>query len=642
MDKYLKNKKIDRFKCEIEPQEILLDSLARKKEEEIGVSEKKLEFPLSQKIIQRFLIIFLILIFILFAKTFQLQILDGTTLSLRAEENKLTEHAIRPERGVIYDKKLRQLVFNKPSFDLVYDKRDLSLSSKETIEIFQEVSKIIQKDLNTLVEQIETSNWAQVLISENLDHETLILLETKIDQLAGFQIKKNTIRDYRDGLSFAHLIGYTGKIDPAELKVFEGYHPTDYIGKTGLEKSYERILRGEPGELQIKKDALGRKKGEFIKSPSEDGKSLVLWIDSELQKKIEKELKKMLKSVGSQKAVAVAIDPRSGGVLALVSIPGIDNNHFSHGISLKDFKKILEDPLSPLFHRAISGEYSIGSIIKPLLAVAALEEDLIDPEKQILTQGKIQIPHQYNPDIVYTFRDWRVHGWTDMRKAIADSVNVYFYAIGGGYKDQEGLRPAKIKKYLELFGWGSKTGVGLPDESKGLLPSPAWKKAVKNEGWWDGDTYLLSIGQGDILATPIQVAAAFAAIANNGILYQPQIVQKILDGENNSAQEIRSKIIRKDFINPENLLVVRQGMRQAVTRGTATILNNLPVKAAAKTGTAQTAKQGHFHHWVTVFAPYDDPEIVLTLMIESIEGIRAATLPVAEAVLEWYFTPTLP
>jgi penicillin-binding protein 2 len=229
-----------------------------------------------------------------------------------------------------------------------------------------------------------------------------------------------------------------------------------------------------------------------------------------------------------------------------------------------------------------------------------------------------------------------------MRKAIAESCDVYFYTIGGGYKNQPGLGPSRIKKYLELFGWGNKTQIDLPGESEGFIPSPTWKKETKKENWWDGDTYNLSIGQGDILITPLQVATAFVAIANGGTLFQPQVVKQIIDNNKNVIEEIPSKILRENFIDPENLQVVREGMRMGVTGegaplASASSLNYLPVKVAVKTGTAETSKPNYYHKWITVFAPYDDPQIVLTIMIESVRDTQPTAIPVAKEVLNWYF-----
>jgi len=227
---------------------------------------------------------------------------------------------------------------------------------------------------------------------------------------------------------------------------------------------------------------------------------------------------------------------------------------------------------------------------------------------------------------------------------LAESCNVYFYRLGGGYKTQDGLGPTKIKEYLSMFGWEDKTGIDLPGEVAGFVPDKAWKKRVLGQGWWDGDTYHLSIGQGYLQITPIEVAVSFMPIANYGKIYKPQIVKEIINSETKELiEEISPEIVKQDFLNADNIEVVRQGMRQAVSgynslNASALILNSLPVKAAAKTGTAETSRENIYHNWVTVFAPYDDPEIVMTIMIEGVEGVRAATLPVAYNVLNWYFT----
>ena len=348
----------------------------------------------------------------------------------------------------------------------------------------------------------------------------------------------------------------------------------------------------------------------------------------------------------------MALDPNTGGVLALVSLPTFDNNLFNKGTDPEILEKILTDPLKPLFNRVISGQYPVGSTIKPLIAIAALQEKIISPFKKINCQGKIVVPHKYNPEIVYEYRDWTVHGPTDLKKAIAESCNVYFYTIGGGYGDQEGLGPTRIKKYLKLFGWGQKTKIDLVGETQGFLPDPEWKKSYfKNpidKIWRDGDTYNLSIGQGYISISPLQVALAFSAIANGGTLYKPQIVQKIIEGSIDSpkiVKEFKPEILRQNFIDPKNLQIVREGMRWAVTgfnspHASATLLNDLPVKVAAKTGTAEVWKKGErfYHTWITVFAPYEKPEIVLTIMMEDVKGLSQLTvLPVAKEILSWYF-----
>jgi len=600
-----KNKKINvKSQKEIEPQEIFSDQFTR------------LEVPLSKKALKGTLLFFIIFLFFLFVKTFQFQILENKKYSVLANENKFIFHSIIAARGVIYDSQGEQLVFNESSFDLVLDEDKLPEDESERIRVLEEV------------EEITKGNY------DNLDHQTLVLLETKIAQFPGFQIEQNSIRYYKEGSSFAHLIGYTGKESDEE-----------YVGRDGLEKSYEEILRKNPGKIRIKRDAFGNLLSKEIISLPESGKSLVLWLDSGLEKKIEQTLNNVLQNIGAEKAVGVALNPKTGGVLALVSIPSYDNNLFSKGADQEALKNLLQDPQeqNPLFNRAIAGLYPTGSTIKPLIASAALEEEIISPSKKINCQGKIVIPHRYDPEVSTEKQDWRVHGLTNMKKAIAESCNVYFYTVGGGYENQEGLGPSRIKEYLELFGWGKKTGIDLPAETNGLIPFPDWKKEVKEENWWDGDTYNLSIGQGDIKVTPLQVASAFVAIANKGTLYKPKVVKQIVDSEKNLIEEIRSEILRENFINPENLEIVRQGMRMAVTGegspyASAILLNSLPVSAAAKTGTAETFRSDYYHNWIAVFAPYDDPEIVLIIMIEDIEGLQSAVLPVAKEVLNWYFT----
>lgn len=651
-----KNQKKNGPHVDIEPHEILLDKLARKKDEELGVSEKKLEVPLLKIILQGLLIFSLLLIFLLFTKTFQLQILDHKNFLALAEENKYVLRQIQAERGVIYDRNLKQLVFNQSSFDLILEKSKLPSFDEERIKILKEISQILALDYGVLEKKIDESENSQISIAENLGHKTLIILETKLtEEFPGFQIVNNPIREYREGKNFSHLIGYTGRIQSEELKKEpQLYLTTDYVGRLGVENSYEEVLRKNPGQMRIEKDALGNIiSQEIIQSP-ESGQSMVLWLDSDLQKKTREVLEKKCDELGINGAAAIALDPNTGGVLSLVSLPGFDNNLFQKGADPEELQELLDDPfqLEPLFNRAIAGRgYLTGSVIKPFIASAALEEKIISPEKQIYVGGFIEVPDQYNPEKTYIYRDWKVHGWTDLRKAIANSVNVYFYAIGGGYEGQTGLGPTKIKKYLELFGWGEKTGIDLSNEGTGLVPDPEWKKSYftekKDQAWYDGNTYYLSIGQEYVSATPLQVAVASVAIANGGKLFQPKVVKSIVDTSMSSfriVEELEPKIIRENFIDSKNIQVVREGMRQTVTSGTATgWLNLLPVSSAAKTGSAQTGKFDEYgnellHNWITVFAPYENPEIVLTIMMEDVSGVMGGPLPVAKEILEWYFT----
>ena len=630
---FSKKFKIKNFRGDIEPHEVFLDKLAKKREEEFGITEKKLEIPIQEQLSYIILGIFFACLFVFLFKLFYLQIVEGKNYSVLSDNNKTRISFIRPERGVIYDKNLKQLVFNSSAFDLVCDKRDLFSSSEDSTRIVEEVAQIVGKDVQTLKKEIEDSEKPKVLIAENLSHETLLLLETKIKELPGFEIEESTVRDYISGPLFSHLLGFTGKISSQEMNSLIDYSISDSIGKTGIEKSYEEILRGKPGKIEKEKDALGRKKSEELSSLPEEGKSLVLYLDADLQEKIFTELEKTLQNVGAKKAAAVALDPNTGGILAMVSLPSFDNNLFSKGISPDELQKIQNNSLQPFFNRVVSGQYSVGSTIKPLLASAALQEKIISPEEKINCEGVISIKNPYYPEVepeYYYYNDWKVHGITDMRKAIAESCNIYFYRLGGGYKDFKGLGAERISKYLSLFGWGKKTEVDMPGEAAGLIPDPSWQGQI-------GDIYHLSIGQSYVLASPLQVATAFMAIANAGTIYKPRIVQKIIDSEKKTVLDSKPEILCQNFIDPQNLQVVREGMRAGVTYGSSVLLNSLPVKAAAKTGTAQTPKDNYYHNWITVFAPSENPQIVLTIIIEDVEGKLGAPIPAARDILEWYF-----
>ena len=622
------------FKEDVEPHEILLDSLAKKKEEELGFSEEKLEIPVLKKIIQgTFIFCFLIILFI-FGKTFQLQVVQGEDFLLLAERNKFIIRQIQAERGVIYDKNMEQLVFNRSTFSFVCQGEEISSLLPLSLPLEAREAEMGDESKDS------SSRFADARVIENLSHEQLIFLEARIDEFPGCEIKTNIVREYKDGQVFSHLLGYMGKIKEEEFKLNRDFYLIDdYIGRTGLENYYEEYLRKNPGKVKIERDTLGNLFSEQVVSLPESGNSLALWLDADLQRKAYQELEKKYKEVNAKGGVIVALDPNTGGVLSLVSLPGFDNNLFQKGKDPESLQALFDDPKKtfPLFNRAISGRYLTGSTIKPLTALAALEEKIINPEKQIYGSAYIEIPHRYDPSIFYRFRDWTVHGWVDMRKAIAQSCNIYFYTIGGGYKEQKGLGPTKIKEYLELFGWAKKTGIDLSNEINGFIPDVEWKQRVLNEGWWDGDTYHLSIGQGYIQITPLEVAASYISIANQGTLYQPKVVKEIIE-----VKEIEPEIINQNFVDSKNIEIVRQGMRQAVTgynspQASAVILNSLPVSAAAKTGTAELGND-RYHNWVTVFAPYENPEIVLTVMIEDVKGLHAAALPVAKEILEWYFS----
>ncbi len=659
-DKYKINTK---RKDEIEFYEIFLDRLAKKKEEESNLSEKKIEAPLDIKIIRIVLGCFLFLLLILFFRVSYFQTIKGDVYGQISERNKTRTHLSVPERGIIYDKSLKQLVWNDSSFDLICDKRYLFSSTIQGSEIINKISEIIEKDTEKLKEIIEKSEKSLILVEPNLSHQKLILIEANLEKLTGCNLEESFSRKYIESPSIFQFLGYTRRINEKEFAEKENYSINDYIGKSGIEKYYEDVLRGTPGIVRYEKDALGEKRGEETLTDSQPGKSLILHLDIDLQTKISESLEKNMERIGAQKAAAVAINPQNGGVLAMNSIPTVDNNFFNQLLTQEKWEEIKANGFNLLLNRAISGEYLTGSTIKPLIGLAALEEGIISAKKSLFAPLELCLLNRYS-GLRECFRDWEFHGWTDMRRAIAESVNPYFYIIGGGYTrpgfaDQrlpnsfQGLGDEKIKKWLNIFNWGEKTEIDLPSEIAGRVPDSEWKKNYfsnpSNQIWTIGDNYNLSIGQGDIRITPLQVATSFTAIANGSTIYQPQIVDKIIKNSSslnyvtstenlkNEIKNIEPKIIKENFADTENIEVIREGMRQAVTSGSARLLNDLPVKVAAKTGTAQIPKEGHFHHWLVLFAPYENPEIVLVFLVEEVEGLQSITLPVAKEVLSWYF-----
>ncbi|HQB84842.1 MAG TPA: penicillin-binding protein 2 [Candidatus Pacearchaeota archaeon] len=612
---------------EIQPQEIFLDKISYDRGE-IGL---KMNVSLSARAFYLLFLLFFSSFLILGCKSFSLQVVHGEDYYEMAQKNKFAYKDIESSRGIIYDRNMNQLVFNRPKFSLVYTKSD----SDQEFDFINELSKNLNLDYDDIVEKINNSKNEKIVILEDINQKDLIFLEIKTKNLDNFEIEKKMIREYDNAEAFSHLIGYTGKISPEELS--SDYSLKDYIGKTGLEKFYEDYLRINPGKLKIEKDAVGRIKSEEVADMAESGNSLVLWIDAGLQKKSYESLENMVNSLDSKGAVAIAINPKNGGVLAMVSYPGFDSNAFARGISSSGLAELFEDNRNPLFNRAVSGTYPAGSTIKPIIGTAVLEEELVSPEKQFYSSGQISVTNPWNPSQPSIFRDWQAHGWVDLRRAIAVSSNVYFYTVGGGYGGQKGLGAVIMKKYLEMFGWNSKTGIDIPQEKEGFLPDPDWKKENIGSSWTVGDDYNMSIGQGYMFTTPIEVVNSFVAIANRGTLYRPMILKEVLDNNGQVIEKKEVEVLNHDFVKKENLEIVREGMRLAVTEGSATTLNSLPVAVAAKTGTAQIPKAGYYHNWVTVFAPYEDPEIVLTVMIEEVEGVRAAALPVAKEILEWYF-----
>jgi len=567
-----------------------------------------------------------------------------------AEGNRIRLRPIPAERGVFYDNQGRQLTQNIPSFSLVVTPRDLPRDADQRELVLQKAAvraDVPYSQVADLIQQYGAFGYESLVIKENLDHTAALRLYIQNTDLPGVAIESGTKRNYLNQLPFdqsssgtlsdifslSHLFGYVGKLDIEELRALKesGYLASDEIGKTGLEKKYETNLRGQYGKKKIEVDALGREQIILAEDPPTAGANLHLTLDAQAQAILESLLSKRLRALNLKRAAAIALDPRTGGILAMVSLPAFNDNDFSGGITKDNYQKYLDSEDQPLFNRAISGVYPSGSTVKPLIVAAALEEKVITKNTTVNSVGGIQVGRWF-------FKDWKAggHGITNAVRAIAWSVNSFFYYIGGGYGNFVGLGVDRLIKYFYLFNLGQTTGVDLPGERSGFVPSPDWKEETKGEQWYVGDTYNLSIGQGDLLVTPLQVAVWTAVMANGGQIVTPHLADYFTDLDGRQIPVNDFSIKKKNIISPGSIEVARQGMRECVVGGSCQLLGNLPFAAAGKTGTAQWNSNRPTHAWFTGFAPYNNPQIVVAVLAEEGGEGSVAAMPVARDFLAWW------
>lgn len=617
------------------------EELARRNKNFLGLS-------MTQSRQRIFLSLVMFGLFILFGRAIYLQAFRGQHYLGVAENNRIRTRNLPAPRGIIYDSQGVALSKNIPGFAVYIVPFDLMASiEKESSAIAWLNENLGDEKIKDSLKKIksigpyEKEYYEPVLLTDDLEYAQAIAMRIDSVKYPGVAVELAAKREYlaasadnRIVSSLSHIIGYEGKISKDEYQKLgdSGYLLNDFIGKTGIEASFESQLRGLYGKEQIEVDATGKAVKILAQEELQKGDNIYLTVDSKVQAKLESIMRAKMNMLGKTKAVAIVEDPNNGQILAMVSLPSFDNNDFAAGISQTEYAALLNNEDKPLYNRAISGEYPSGSIIKPVIATAALEEGIINENTSFLSAGGIRIDQWFFPD-------WKAdgHGMTNVRKALADSVNTFFYIVGGGYLDFQGLGVYKIKQYAEKFGLGKETGIDLPNEKSGFLPTPEWKIAAKKEEWYIGDTYHEAIGQGDLLVTPLQVVDYACALANRGTLYKPQVVMKYFSQEKNQEIEVLPTILNTNFVQQANLEIVRQGMRQAVTQGTAKILNALPVSAAAKTGTAQWQDGKNAHSWFVAFAPYEKPQIAIAVLVEEGGEGTAAAAPVAFEFMNWYF-----
>jgi len=443
-------------------------------------------------------------------------------------------------------------------------------------------------------------------------------------------------RKYIAQEGFAHVLGY---ISYPKKDTSGFYYQTAFEGKDGIESTYNDLLEGKQGLKIDEVDVFGEIQSESIILRTQDGDNIALSIDARIQNKLYELMKDLSRDVGFSGGAGVIMNIENGEVLALASYPEYSSEVLSYGEDTERIAGYIDDESTPFLNRAVSGLYTPGSTVKPFLGIGALHEGIVSPDTSILSTGSISVPNPYFPELESVFNDWKAHGWVDIRKAIAVSSNVYFYEIGGGYEDQEGLGIEKIKTYARMFGLGETTGIDIPGDVEGVIPDPAWKeKHFPDDPWRIGDTYHTAIGQYGFQVTPLQMVRAVAAIGNDGTLVAPHLLIGISESPVKQDGVIAGTIdIERKYFN-----VIKEGMRRGVIEGTAAGLNIPQVNVAAKSGTAEVGiSKKRVNSWITGFFPYENPKYAFTIVME--QGPREnviGALYVMRQLLEWMAVET--
>lgn len=662
-------------------------------------------------------ILMMLLVFLVYVgRLFSLQILQGPNYLAQAEDNRTKEDNIAAPRGVIYDRNDIVLARNIASYNIVITASKLPDDPGEVQEIYRQLSELLNMPVNggeltkenpyvpcvsnhgiaQIAEYGETATpYTPVKVKCDVDKNLAMVIQEKSNDLPGVGVEIQPIRDYPTGSLTASIIGFLGPIPANREQEFRdnGLVPDrDKVGYAGLELEYQDLLAGQNGIRLVEVDVAGQTLRQVREvQPIIPGKSLRLTIDTRLQQAataiLEREINywnTFLNTIRSTSGVVIAMNPKTGEILAMVSYPSYENNRMARFIPEYYYTQLIEDPANPLLNHAVGDTLPAGSVFKLVTAVGALNEGVVTPDQIIETPPKITVTEKFfandrgNPK---DFVDWNKAGFgrLDFLGGLANSSNVYFYKLGGGYKDEVpvGLGVCRLGTYARALGYGDYPGVGLPEEEKGLIPDPQWKRITHGESWSTGDTYIASVGQGYVLATPLQVLMSAATIANAGKLMQPALVHDILDGEGNIEkafepvmkwditqdpviQEYYDTTIRgcepiegqTKTVQPWVIDKVQEGMRRAVTSGTLTKIQDyykLSIPAAGKTGTAEYCDKyaleknrcipGEWptHAWTVAYAPYDDPEIaVVAFVYNGGEGASVAG-PIVFQLLQAYF-----
>lgn len=549
-----------------------------------------------------------------------------------ANANKI---AVKPApRGIIFDRRGEPLVENVPAFSVVLKTSEFfKLSAPSRARLAGELERELGAGDGYVQERLEAADVEasdRVVLAE--DAGLTSALRLKREAIPGVLVEDGFRRHYLKGASLSHLLGYTGLASREDIERGAALHTNDIMGKTGIEAEYDRLLRGKDGTRVKLRTAKGEVLEEQDGRAVEPGRSLRLTVDAEFQDYFARRLAQGLAALGRTSGAGLAVDPRNGEILALVSLPSFDNNVFVEAERSGERAAVLSARTKPLFNRAVSGLYNPASTIKPLHALAALAENVVAPETPVFSAGYIEIPNPYDPAHPSRFADWRPHGWVDLHSALARSSNVYFYAAGGGYGEIKGLGIKRLRAWWEKFLFGTPTGVDLPGEAAGFLPEPEEKERRTGQIWRIGDTYNVSIGQGDILVTPLQLLNYIAAIGNGGMFYRPHLAM------DEQGREVLADLSAYGAALEE----VERGMLDAVRQpyGTAHFLSGLPFGIAAKTGSAQVENNQKTNALFVGYAPAGGdavPEVAVLVLVEDAKEGSLNAVPIARDVLAWYY-----
>ena len=563
------------------------------------------------------------IIAILISRIGYLQVYEGDYYARLADGNRIRLIPAMAPRGTFYDRNGEILVTNRPGFTVSL----LPLTAPISEDVVARLSALLNVPVNDIQAKIKAhSGFDPIRIKTDVGPEILTIIEEQKSSYPGVVIEVQPIRNYLYKEQGAHTFGYVSEINDEELekRKDEGYKTGDIIGKFGLERVYDQELRGRNGGEQVEVDVTGKPVQILGRKDPIPGNDLVLTIDEHIQAVAEKAVDDQLKIVGAKAAAAVVMNPQTGEVLALVSRPAFDPNLFAHGISEKDWKKINENPNYPMDNKAITGEYPPGSTFKIVTGTAALTEGKVTPSEKIFDSGHYWIGDKGNSE-------GEALGWIDFTEAMAHSDNVYFYEMG--YR----LGIDTLERYARMFGLGAKTGINLPYEAEGLVANRRYKEKVFKDDWYISETLDAAIGQGFNLVTPIQAAMVMSEIAANGQRFQPYLVQRIVGPDGKTVKSFSPVLLSKLDVDPSVIRLIQIGLRDVTKYGTAsTVFANFPVAIAGKTGTAENP-HGRDHGWFVAYGPFNDPNVVVAVVVEQGGYGSQSAAPIGKKILEAAF-----